>query len=142
MAKRIYLGHSSNERVKGKIIQKQLEVLGYEVYNPFYPPEPREDIIALDIGKSFPWNVIDEDTSRWIVETDLDGIDSCDLMFAVYPDDKTIGIPCEMMYCWMETIPVISVVPESMKGHPWIIHLSMATFTDIKKAFEYLQQIL
>lgn len=91
-----YLAHSVHKREEGKEIQKKLEDMGIEVYNPFYSHD-RQDILDLDKGIVQPWNIVDEDKSRLIVDLDLDGLRKCDFLICVYPDGVSVGIPCEMM---------------------------------------------
>lgn len=120
----IYLAHSVHERERGKSFAKELEGCGYTVYNPFYPTNPRGDIKALDDGIIQPWEIPDKERSVFIVEIDLEAVRKSDMFVALYPDFKTVGIPCEMMYAWLNHIPIYVVVPKSLAGHPWIIGLS------------------
>lgn len=75
-----YLAHSVHKRERGKEIQKKLENMGIEVYNPFYSHD-RQDILDLDKGIVQAWDIVDEDTSRLIVDLDLDGLRKCDISF-------------------------------------------------------------
>lgn len=125
--KRLYLAHSVHQRPRGQEIQRQLEEIGFSVYNPFYPDDPRAargDIEALDKGIIQPWTIRDEERSLWIIRTDLRAVGHSDFIVCIYPHRRTVGIPCEMTYAWMSHIPVHSVTPEDMAGHPWIVGMS------------------
>ena len=70
MKELIYLAHSVHRRELGKEIQAMLEDMGYEVYNPFYPTDPRayrNDIEALDKGQIVPWDIPDKDRADWMI---------------------------------------------------------------------------
>jgi len=137
---RIYLAHSVHRRSSGKEIASKLETMGYEVYNPFYPKGDnyRGDIEALDKGHIQPWDIPDKDRSEWIIKVDLRGVLNSDILVCIYPDMRTVGIPCEMMFAWMNHIPIYSVVPEDMVGHPWIVGLSQEVFLSIDELYDYL----
>jgi len=124
----IYLAHSVYEREEGKQIQVVLESIGYSVVNPFYPKTPRPDIRELDEGKTQPWTIINEERSKQIVKQDLRAVRLSDVVLAKIPEDKrTVGIPCEMMYAWMNKIPIYSLT-KTMLGHPWIRALSVRVY--------------
>lgn len=125
----IYLAHSVHERERGKKFAKELERYDYQVFNPFYPPTERQDIKNLDNGHIQPWDIKDEERSNWIVDSDLAAVRKCDIFVALYPDFKTVGIPCEMTWAWLNKIPIYSVVPDSLKGHPWIVAMSTRGMT-------------
>lgn len=126
----VYLAHSVHEREEGKRIQKKLESMGYTVLNPFYPKIPRPGIQALDEGKGRPWNIMSDEQSKHIVKQDLRAVRLSDVLLAKIPDDKrTIGIPCEMMYAWMNKIPIYSLT-KTMLGHPWVRELSVRIYPD------------
>lgn len=137
----IYLAHSVRERGMGKRVQKRLEDLGYEIYNPFYPIDPRAyrtDIKALDEGLIVPWDVPDRDSAEWIIKVDLRAVGNSDIIVCIFPNKRTVGIPCEMMFAWMRHISILTVVPGDMKGHPWIVGMADKVFTDIEELYEYL----
>ncbi len=136
-----YLAHSVHAREHGKKIQKELEHMGIEIYNPFYSHD-RQDILDLDKGIVSAWDIKDQDTSRLIVDLDLEGVRKSDLLICIYPDGISVGIPCEMMYAWMVNIPIFSVVPEKLKGHPWIIALSDGLYTSMESLYADLNLLL
>lgn len=141
MKELIYLAHSVHRRELGKEIQAMLEDMGYEVYNPFYPTDPRayrNDIEKLDKGQIVPWDIPDKDRADWIIKIDLRAVANADFIICIYPDTRTVGIPCEMTVAWMLHIPVYSVVPEDMCGHPWIVGMSDEVFTNIGDLYSYL----
>lgn len=136
MSKILYLAHSVHERQRGKRIQKRLEEMGFIVYNPFYPEDPRayrKDIAALDGGHIVPWDVKDSISADWIITTDLRGVGNADFIVCIFPRRRTVGISCEMAIAWMLHIPVYSLTPEDMKGHPWIVGMSYFTETDLER---------
>jgi len=134
-----YLAHSVHKRERGKEIQKKLESMGIEVYNPFYSHD-RQDILDLDKGIVQPWNIVDEDKSRLIVDLDLDGLRKCDFLICVYPDGVTVGIPCEMMFGWMLHLKIVALVPHNLRGHPWIVAMCEKIFTDLNDLYNYLEE--
>jgi len=134
----IYLAHSIHERERGKEYAKELEQYNYQVYNPFYPPTQRDDIKDLDNGVITPWNIKDKGQSKFIVESDLEAVRKCDIFVAIYPDNMTVGIPCEMMYAWMNKIPIYCVVPERLVGHPWIVEMSDGVTTQPNEVLYWL----
>ncbi len=136
-----YLAHSVHKRERGKEIQKRLEGMGIEVYNPFYSHD-RQDILDLDKGIVRAWDITDEDTSMIIVDLDLEGVRKSDVLICVYPDGVSVGIPCEMMFAWMINIVIFSVVPEKLKGHPWIVALSDGVFSDIDSLYDTLHLLM
>jgi len=126
----VYLAHSVWERERGKAMQATLEGNGFTVFNPFYPPcGPRRETADLDVGIRKPWTITDSDTAEHIVMSDLAGVRTSHLVAAIVPAKRTIGIPCEMMYAWLNHIPIIALVPEDMRGHPWLGHLCDRVFT-------------
>lgn len=137
----IYLAHSVHEREMGKEVQKRLEHLEYEIYNPFYPKDPRayrNDIKALDEGLIVPWDIPDKDSAKWIIKIDLRAVGNSDVIVCIFPNRRTVGIPCEMMFAWMSHIPILCVVPEDMCGHPWIVGMSDKVFTDIEDLYIHM----
>ena len=138
---KIYLAHSVHERDRGEDFQEELEKLGHIVYNPFYPDEIiRDDIEALDKGFIQPWEVVDKEKSRAICERDLKGVRNQDIVICLFPNGRTIGIPCEMFYAAHNlAMDVYSVVPEDMKGHPWIVNYSKLIFYSDEELLEYIK---
>ncbi len=136
-----YLAHSVHKREQGKEIQKKLESMGVEIYNPFYSHD-RQDILDLDKGLVHAWDIVDEDKSRLIVDLDLEGLRKSDILICIYPDGMTVGIPCEMMYAWMINISIFCVVPEKLKGHPWIIALSDGVFSSMDMLYDTLHLLM
>ncbi len=136
-----YLAHSVHKREQGKDIQKKLESMDIEVYNPFYSHN-RQDILDLDKGIIQAWDIVDEDKSRFIVDLDLEGLRKCDILICIYPEGVTVGIPCEMMYAWMIGIVTFCVVPEKLKGHPWIVALSDAVFSSTDLLYDTLNILM
>ena len=129
---KIYLAHSVWEREKGRKIERKLKSLGYDVYNPFYPPTyKRNDIEELDKGMIVPWNITSKELSEKIVKRDFEGVNSCDILVAILPEIPTIGIPIEMYYAKERGKTVISVTKE-LAGHPWVVWLSDIIVKDIK----------
>lgn len=136
----IYLSHSVYERRKGRRTQRRLEELGYVVFNPFYPETPRDEVEKLDEGKVVPWSVRDIEEAKRIVKQDLEALRSCDLIVCLFPKRRTVGITAEMTAAWMVyKIPVLSVVPEDMRGHPWILGMSERVFTYLEDLYSYLR---
>jgi len=131
----IYLAHSTRERKKGKEIQKQLEDLGFKVINPFYPETPRPDIVALDKGIARPWQLTKK-TSLDLVKQDLRAIRLSDIVIAIIPEEeRTFGIPCEVMYAYMLDIPIY-IITIAMSGHPWILTLATAVFKTVEELYD------
>lgn len=137
---RIYLAHSAHERPKGKRLAQRISNLGYDVYNPFYDVEDTTYVDELDNTNVQDWDVVDPIRSKWVVVNDLRGVRSCDSVICVFPRRRTVGISCEMTYAWMNHIPVYSVVPDDMKGHPWIVEMSNKVYTDIEDLMRYLSE--
>jgi nucleoside 2-deoxyribosyltransferase len=122
---KVYMAHSIHERERGKNVQFILEGAGFEVINPF-DHQPRHSFLtALDAGKvnPFNWTQPVEDHEQ-IVNTDLGLIASSDMVLCIYPDNKTIGTPCEMFFAWTLHKIVVSVVPVGLEHHPWILNCS------------------
>lgn len=140
--KKIYLAHSVHERELGKEIQAMLEDMGFIIWNPFYPPSEyhRGDIEKLDKGIIVPWDIPDKDRSNWIIKIDLRAVGWSDFIICIFPNRRTVGIPCEMTYAWMSHIPVYAVTPSDMAGHPWIVGMCEKVFTDIGELYEYLEE--
>ncbi len=138
---RVYLAHSVHKREHGKEIQKKLEGMGIEVYNPFYSHD-RQDILDLDKGIVRAWDITDEDTSMIIVDLDLEGVRKSDVLICIYPDGVSVGIPCEMMFAWMINIPIFCVVPERLMGHPWIVALSDGAFPTVDMLYDVLHLLM
>lgn len=136
-----YLAHSVHKRERGKEIQKTLEDMDIEVYNPFYSHD-RQDILDLDKGIVQAWDIVDEEKSMLIVDLDLEGLRKSDILICIYPDGVSVGIPCEMMYAWMVNIPIFCVVPEKLIGHPWIIALSDGLFSSIDSLYDTLRLLM
>jgi hypothetical protein len=67
-------------------------------------------------------------------------------MLFIYPKGITVGIPCEMMYGWMNHKNMYAVVPDELLNHPWIKSLCndhVYNFTTdavekMRSDFEYL----
>ena len=100
---RIYLAHSAYERERGNFIIKELEEMGFEVYNPFLKEgaSVHQKAFWTD-AKEVVWN---EDPSMescyWIIFNDLDGVYDSDILVCIYPEEYvTYGITCEMMF-WL-----------------------------------------
>lgn len=58
-----------------------------------------------------------------IVTRDLQDIKRSHVMLAVMMDckDTSFGTPCEVMYAWLQHIPVILITDdEYLAGHPWV----------------------
>jgi len=143
--KRIYMAHSAHERERGKVNQQRLEELDFSVYNPFYPDIPelyRDDVKALDEGRIQPWSISDKDRSLWIIDIDYRAVRKADIVVCFYPTNgrRTVGIPCEMAFAWLLHIPIYSVVPEDMAGHPWIVGMSERVFISDDDLFIYLEK--
>ena len=131
----IYLAHSSCEQERGKKLQILLEGNGVTVWNPFDKlPEIRKE--WQELGESehnFNWSrALNFMRNRQIVDSDLEGVDGSDILVMLFPDGAIIGMPCELMYGYMKSKKVISIVPELYEGHPWILHLSSKTFKESK----------
>lgn len=125
----IYLAHSVYEQRKGKNIERILYKMGYKVLNPF--DKEKDEVVTWE----------GETTKRisfWIIKADYDAIDDSDMIICMFPKRRTVGISCEMAYAWSNYIPVYSVVPEDMKGHPWVIGMSNKRFMDIDKLLDYM----
>jgi len=139
---KIYLAHSVHERDRGIKAQRKLEELGYEVFNPFYPDDViRSDIEAIDRGDIMAWDIADKPKSLDITERDLEGLRKQDIVVCLYPDGRTVGIPCEMFFAaHVLNMPVYSVVPKDMIGHPWIVRYSKAIFTADDDVIDYLRR--
>ena len=137
---RIYLAHSVFERRKGRRVQRRLEEMGYTVVNPFYPEEAREDVRRLDEGEWTPWSIQDIEEAKQIINQDLEALKSCDLIVCLFPRRRTVGITAEMTLAWkVYGIPVLSVVPEDMRGHPWILGMSERVFTSLEDLYSHLR---
>ena len=138
---KIYLAHSVHERDRGKEVQKKLEAMGHKVYNPFYPDDIiREDIEAIERGDIMPWNLVDRKKSGLVCERDLVGVRQSDILIALYPTCRTVGIPCEMFFAGHSLhMDVYSSVPEDMVGHPWIVNYSKIVFTSDKELLDYVK---
>ena len=143
----IYLAHSVHERPMGKQVQSKIEELGFEVYNPFYPPDQeRKDISDLDNPDVMPgtetgaWNMVDVDKSLEIVDKDLEAVRKADAVICIFPKGRTVGISCEMFFAsYNLRMPVFTVCPEDMTGHPWIITLSDIVYTDLADLYVLLE---
>lgn len=136
MTKILYLAHSAYERERGKRIQKRLEEMGFKVYNPFYPFDPRSsrgDVVALDKGLIVPWDIDDDKRSNVIIRADLRGVGNADFIICIFPKRRTVGISCEMAVAWMLHIPIYSLTPEDMSKHPWIVGMSNLVETDLER---------
>lgn len=136
MSKILYLAHSAYERERGKRIQKRLEEMGFTVYNPFYPFDPRSsrgDVVALDKGLIVPWDIDDDKRSNVIIRADLRGVGNADFIICIFPKRRTVGISCEMAVAWMLHIPIYSLTPEDMRKHPWIVGMSEMVETDLER---------
>lgn len=60
-------------------------------------------------------------------------------MVCLFPR-RTVGITAEMTLGWkVYGIPVLSVVPEDMKGHPWILGMSERVFTSLEDLYSHLR---
>ena len=130
MSVQVYLAHSVWERERGKAMQRVLEDDGFTVFNPFYPPTgTRKEVEDLDLGIRKPWAMPEPHRAEHIVMSDLEGVRTSKLVAAIIPDKRTIGIPCELMYAWLNHIPIIAMTPEDMRGHPWLQHLCRGVFT-------------
>ena len=144
---KIYLAHSVHERPMGKKVQAKIESLGYEVYNPFYPPnQEREDISDLDSPdimagtEKGAWNMVDVDKSLEIVDKDLEAVRKSDAVICIFPKGRTVGISCEMFFAsYNLRMPVFTVCPEDMVGHPWIITLSDSVYTEMEDLYILLE---
>lgn len=138
---RVYLAHSVHQRTKGKEIQAKLEAMGFEVNNPFYPTDiraARGDVEKLDKGIIVPWDIPDAKRGKFIIKIDLRAVMDADFIVCIYPNRRTVGIPCEMTFAWMVHLPVYCVVPEDMIGHPWIVGMSDRVFINMDDLYGYL----
>jgi len=130
-----------HERERGKKVQDELERMGHEVYNPFYPDELiRDDIEAIDKGFIQAWDLVDRKKSKAICDRDLEGVRKQDVVICLYPTCRTIGIPCEMFFAGhVLHMDIYSVVPEDMKGHPWIVNYSTVMFESDEELLQYMK---
>lgn len=142
MALRVYLAHSAHEKLLGRGIQRELEAMGYEVYNPFdYEEKNRpfwdeNDEVIWDGAPTKKQCIV-------IIDTDLKEVENSDIMVCIYPEELvTFGITCEMKHAWDNGIPVYTYMPEKIKGHPWIVGMSEKTFTHLGELIKFMGELI
>lgn len=141
---KIYLAHSGQEKERGVAIQTELEKFGYKVINPFHKENPYIHDLKWENGKVI--GILSKSACKWVVETDLQFIDECDIVVMIYPNNgntPTIGTPCEMMYSWMVAKkPLYIYVPEAFKEHPWIKYMATKAFTSIFDLLDCMRDLI
>ena len=129
----IYLAHSSMERDRGKELQKELEEVGYKVYNPFYTRR-REDIAAIDAGEARLWDFKGrrQEALMNIVWPDLTAVANARMLLAILPKEmKVFGTVCEIFWAWQLHKEVV-IITDTHKGHPWVEGLSDQVGTQVE----------
>jgi nucleoside 2-deoxyribosyltransferase len=127
---KIYLAHSIHEMKMGSDISAELTECSYCVINPFDMEFNRADVEKIEKLQNPTWSwETDYITSpKKIVENDLKSVSEADVIVAIFPDDLTIGITCEMFKAWELGKIVISIVPKRLIHHPWINYCSNIVF--------------
>ena len=123
----LYLAHSIHEMGLGKGIQQTLEIRGFNVINPFSSQTEHPIFKAVESGnnKKFQWtSYVDIGGCDDIVFQDLAIIANSHVILLLFPSEITVGIPCEMMYGWMNHKNMYAVVPDTLQYHPWIKSLT------------------
>jgi len=71
---------------------------------------------------------------------DLEAVRKSDAVVCIFPKGRTVGISCEMFFAsYNLRMPVFTLCPEDMVGHPWIQTLSDSVHTDIEDLYVLLE---
>jgi nucleoside 2-deoxyribosyltransferase len=116
---KLYLAHSLETRTAIRKIELEIEDdFNIELYNPFYDNPNRDDIHDIDSGKTTRWE-LDLKHCEDIVDRDLNAIDECDGIVAIFLDSSSIGTCLEIGYA-RQTGKMIFFISEKYYNHPWI----------------------
>ena len=103
----------------------------------------KADIKKLNHGiHGWDWNDKYLTPNKDIVENDLKLVEDADILVAVFPDNLTIGITCEMFWAWKQNKTVLSFVPARLLEHPWINYCSKCVFIRIEDPIEVALEII
>ena len=115
---KLYLAHSLETRKEIREIELDIEKdFDIELYNPFYDTK-RHDVKEIDAGRQSRWD-FDLKACEGIVDTDLNAIDECDGIIAIFLDSASIGTCLEIGYA-RQTGKLIFFISEKYYNHPWI----------------------
>ncbi len=135
---RLYLAHASVDRHRVREIELRLEKeLGIDLRNPFYDKE-HVNIRRVDSGEIVRNSQQDADR---IVADDLEFIDSCDGLLAIFGKEPQpwIGMPMEVFYnSHVLRHPTYIVIEnERFRNHPWLMKYATRTFDSIEGFSEW-----
>jgi nucleoside 2-deoxyribosyltransferase len=110
----------------GEMYQKKLEAKGFTVINPFQQEFNADDIVKLNANDNRKWDWENKyiTSPESIVKNDLSLVNKSDAVVAIFPDNITIGITCEVFHAWTLGKYILVVVPDRLKEHPWLKYLS------------------
>ncbi|RLG75829.1 MAG: hypothetical protein DRO12_05075 [Thermoprotei archaeon] len=107
---RVYLAHQFAYRQLGEVVTRLLELLGYEVYNPFR-------------------NTDQTGSGEYIFNRDLEAIGESDCVLAILKRGETgWGVCMEMMYAYTIGKPVVCyLLSPEMRNHPFLSFTQVCT---------------
>jgi len=139
MTVRYYLAHPIGTRHDVRAWELEFEKrTGIELGNPFYDNTERDDIKAIDEGRTDPFDArLDSDG---IVEGDLKMIDERDgLVAMVSRTIPSIGTFCEVWHTFRTKKPVFIISPD-WYTHPWLIYVAKHSGGFVVKTVEEFEQ--
>ncbi len=116
---KLYLAHTLETRKEIREIELDIEKnFNIELYNPFYDNPNRDDICDIDAGRQTRYD-FSLKQCEGIVDRDLNAIDDCDGLIAIFLDSPSIGTCFEIGYA-RQTGKLIFFVSQKDLNHPWI----------------------
>lgn len=116
---KLYLAHTLETRNEIRAIELAIEKeFDIELYNPFYDNPNRDDISDIDAGRQTRYDFTMKQCEG-IVDRDLNAIDDCHGIIAIFLDSPSIGTSFEIAYA-RQTGKIIFFISEKDLNHPWI----------------------
>ena len=133
-----YLAHPFDTRHWVRCWELEFETgTGVELVNPFYDLT-RADIDPIDAGRVERYeHLIASD----IVGRDVDCIEACDFVVAFVTGDLSYGTIMEIVYAFINGIPVYIICTNGHEDHPWLVYHGKNVFTSIEKFENYMRDI-
>lgn len=101
---------------------------GIEIVNPFYDIT-RDDVEPIDAGRAERYeHLIASD----LVNRDVDCIKACDFVVAFVTGDLSYGTIMEIVYAFINKIPVYIICTNGHEQHPWLQYHGKHVFTTIE----------
>jgi len=132
--------------VAGQIVDKDIERATVWRRQVHEWADLRGDIEIRDplVGKKIGEITERKFTPNEIVSRDLQDIDDSDMVVAnltgLIKGNPLFGTPCEIMYAWIQGIPVVLITDEKrLQNHYWSNVLCVRILQDLSQALAYIE---